>query len=145
LIQVSTTTVSQIQQIATCKDDAWLIALVLLLYPLNVFYYWLYYTDTGSTLAIVGVYWLSLPAHQSSTADPTAVKSMNIIATHLKQVIIFLVSSGQSNSFLLSNYLLLLFPTSFADGYDVASYGHYICVVCMHHVNTGIRWRASRC
>ena len=75
-------------------------------------------------MAIVGVYWLSLLANQSDVTDTATVKcsGATIIVTHLKQCIIFLVSSGQSSSFL---YSPIFFCDSFAGGYDDAYFYMY--------------------
>lgn len=47
-------------QISPGSQDSTAVALILYLYPLNAFYYFLYYTDTLSTTTLILTYWLCL-------------------------------------------------------------------------------------
>ncbi len=59
-------------QITPGSRDASAIAILLYLYPLNIFYYNLFYTDTLSTTTLVLTYWLCL-RQSSATSSPAAV------------------------------------------------------------------------
>ena len=52
-------------QIQGSSEDSALIGLLIFLYPINFFYYFLYYTDTVSTLSVVIVYYLALSTNES--------------------------------------------------------------------------------
>ena len=58
-----------------------MVSILLLVYPLNAFYYPLYYTDTGSTVALVIVYMLvlqQLPKAIITTIDGDSDHCLNV-------------------------------------------------------------------
>mmetsp|Transcript_19534 Transcript_19534/g.18868 ORF Transcript_19534/g.18868 Transcript_19534/m.18868 type:complete len:540 (+) Transcript_19534:194-1813(+) len=64
------------RKVRPTAGDSTLIGILLFLYPVNFFYYFLYYTDTASTLSVVMVYYLAFqPSNQEDRVKET--KNLN--------------------------------------------------------------------
>lgn len=66
---------SHYSQIEPSAGDSTLVAVSLFLYPINFFYYFLFYTDTVSTLSVLIVYYLAFQRRIKHTKQPTKRKN----------------------------------------------------------------------
>lgn len=79
-------------QINPGTGDAWVIAAIMYLYPLNMFYYYMYYTDTISTVSLVLTYGVVLKSAVRPDMRVLAKSRNATVTTWNAPVLVLMVS-----------------------------------------------------